>query len=91
MNVMRATYARGADTATDEIAATFGPWGFDPADLRIPLRAWHGTADETPIEVIRYLVDRAPDATLVEYEGEAHVLDEKHHDEWLATLTAWAR
>lgn len=91
--LLDATYAAGPDAFTEETVASVGPWGFDPAEVTIPVRAWHGDADEgmTPIDVIRWLVTQIPDASLVEYAGETHALDHRHHDDWLVTLTAWAR
>jgi pimeloyl-ACP methyl ester carboxylesterase len=91
MKTLSATYDRGPDTVTDEIASTYGPWGFDAADVRVPVRAWHGSADDIKIENIQFLVDRIPDATLTIHEGEPHGIDEKYHDEWVAELTRWAR
>ena len=79
--VLEATWAAGPDAATDETVASIGPWGFDAADVGVPVRAWHGDADggNTPIDVIRWLVAQIPDASLVEYPGEAHGLDPGHH------------
>jgi len=91
MKNLGATYDRGPDTFTDEVVSTVGPWDFDPADVRVPVRAWHGSADEIRVENIQFLVDRIPDATLTIHEGEPHGINEKYHDEWLAELTAWAR
>jgi pimeloyl-ACP methyl ester carboxylesterase len=85
-----ATYV-DPEATTDEVMSTFGPWGFTPRDLRVPVRAWHGELDDTPVEAIRLLVDEAPDGALVEYPGEGHYLKELHHEEWLAALTVWAR
>src|SRR5262249_25103045 len=51
-----ATYGRGVDTFVDEVASTFGPWGFDLGDVRVPVRAWHGLADDLPIAPIEYVI-----------------------------------
>ena len=74
----------------DEVGATFGPWGFDLADVRVPVRAWHGTLDPVPAAVIRFVVDGVPDGDLTEYRDEAHMLSDAHHTEWLTALTKWA-
>ena len=91
VNVLAATNQRGTDTTLDDVACMYGPWGFTPADIRVPVRAWHGLADDLSIEPIRFVCANAPDGQLTEYPGEGHVLDERHHDDWLATLTEWAR
>jgi pimeloyl-ACP methyl ester carboxylesterase len=57
----------------EEYVVMNGPLGFDLADVRVPVRAFHGTADaNVPIDGMRDLVPRLPDATLVEWEGETH-------------------
>jgi pimeloyl-ACP methyl ester carboxylesterase len=88
---LEATYGRGVETMADEIGATFGPWDFELADVRVPVRAWHGTLDPTPAAVIRFVVDQVPDGDLTEYPDEAHALSDTHHHEWLTALTKWAR
>lgn len=88
---LEATYGRGVETMADEIGATFGAWGFDLADVGVPVRAWHGALDPVPAAVIRFVVDNVPDGELTEYADEAHALSEAHHDDWLTALTAWAR
>ncbi len=75
----------------DEIGATFGPWGFDLADVRVPVRAWHGALDSVPTAVVRFVVDHVPDGELTEYPDEAHALSDSHHHEWLTALTKWAQ
>jgi hypothetical protein len=79
------------ETMVDEIGATFGPWDFDLADVRVPVRAWHGTLDPAPAAVIRFVVDGVPDGDLTEYRDEAHMLSDAHHTEWLTALTKWAQ
>ena len=88
---LQASYGRGIDAVVDEIAATYGPWDFDLADVHVPVRAWHGTIDPVPIDVIRFVVDAVPDGALTEYPGEAHMLSVAHHSEWLTALTDWTR
>ncbi len=86
-----ATWSRGVETMVDEVGATYGPWGFDPADVRVPVRAWHGALDPTPVAAIEFVIDTVGDGELVVYPDEAHALSDIHHAEWLAALTRWAR
>jgi pimeloyl-ACP methyl ester carboxylesterase len=88
---LQATYGHGVDGVVDEVGATFGPWGFAPSSVRVPVRAWHGVLDRTPIDAIRFVVDSVADGHLTEYPDEAHYLSEEHHPDWIAALTEWAR
>jgi pimeloyl-ACP methyl ester carboxylesterase len=87
---LQASYGRGVDAVVEDIAATYGPWDFGLADVHVPVRAWHGEIDPVPIDVIRFVVDSVADGALTEYPGEAHLLSEAHHGDWLAALTEWA-
>jgi pimeloyl-ACP methyl ester carboxylesterase len=88
---LEATWGEGVETMADEIGASFGPWGFDLAEVRVPVRAWHGALDPIPTAAVRFVVDSVPDGELVEYPDEAHALSTTHHQDWLTALTAWAR
>ena len=49
-------------------------WGFTAADVRVPVRWWHGDADHiVPLAHGRHLVDRLPDAELSVIDGESHL------------------
>ncbi len=49
-------------------------WGFAPADVRVPVRWWHGDDDHiVPLRHGRHVVDRLPDAVLTVIEGESHL------------------
>jgi pimeloyl-ACP methyl ester carboxylesterase len=50
------------------------PWGFDAADVTVPVRWWHGAADHiVPHAHGAHLVARLPDAQLTTIEGESHL------------------
>lgn len=50
------------------------PWGFEAADVRVPVRWWHGDADHiVPFAHGQHLVDRLPDASLSVIAGESHL------------------
>lgn len=65
-------------------------WHIPFADLRQPVRIWHGTADGTvPIEHARWYADRLPNARLIEMPGEGHYsVPLQHSAEILAALLA---
>ncbi len=84
---LEATYGGGTQTTVDEFMVWLGPWNFTLEEIRVPLRAWHGTEDRVcPIEAIEYVVRHVPGASLVPYAGEAHFLSPIHHDEWAEFL-----
>src|SRR6478609_6663892 len=62
-------------------------WGFDLADVRVPVRWWHGDDDHiVPLAHGRHLVDRLPDATLTVIDGESHLGGLGIAEEVLTTL-----
>ncbi len=49
-------------------------WGFEAADVSVPVRWWHGDEDHiVPHLHGRHVVDRLPDATLTTIDGESHL------------------
>lgn len=49
-------------------------WGFEAADVRVPVRWWHGDADHiVPFRHGQHVVDRLPDATITAIDGESHL------------------
>jgi pimeloyl-ACP methyl ester carboxylesterase len=50
------------------------PWGFEAADVTVPVRWWHGDADHiVPFAHGAHLVARLPDARLIRIDGESHL------------------
>lgn len=77
----------------EEAARIIEMWGdeevgeVDPAQIRVPTLIVHGTADAiVPIAASRELVERLPDATLVEIEGAGHVPTMTRPDEVVAAI-----
>jgi pimeloyl-ACP methyl ester carboxylesterase len=84
MSAIEAVY-RDTEGFADDIVAGL-QWTFDPTDIRVPVRAWHGTSDKSaPMGLTRLAVDRAR-GELVEYEGVGHYLGPEYHDEWIRWL-----
>jgi pimeloyl-ACP methyl ester carboxylesterase len=49
-------------------------WGFDLAEVPVPVRWWHGDADHiVPFDHGRHVVSRLPDAELLVLPGESHL------------------
>lgn len=57
----------------DDALALTGPWGFDPARIRVPVLLWHGAQDVfSPASHSAWLADRIPRARAVLEAGAAH-------------------
>ena len=76
----------GAEGWIDDALAFRRGWGFDPADVRVPVRLWHGTDDQfSPVEHTRWLATRIPGAEVEVQPGEGHFAAV----EILPTILAW--
>ena len=57
-----------------DIIAFTRHWGFELADVKAPVRWWHGDADHiVPLSHGRHCVERLPDAKLFTISGESHL------------------
>lgn len=66
--------------AQHDTALMTSPWGFDPADITMPVHLWHGTEDRNaPPAMAEYLSTVLPHATLTWLEGEGHVSSAARH------------
>ena len=89
IRLFEATFGGPADI--DEDGVGYSPWGFAPEDVRLPVRAWHGGADDAaPVGAVEALVSRMPDAELTVYPGRGHLmfLETDHPREYLSVLTS---
>lgn len=68
--------------------ATWGlPWGFSPGDVSTGVHIWHGLDDlVVPVAHARHLASAMPQAQLVTYPGEGHLVGITHWAEILAAL-----
>ena len=65
------------------------PWGFSVRDLTVPIRWWHGDADNiVPLSHGMHLVSLIPDAQLFVRPGESHLGNLDAVEEVLNTLLA---
>ncbi|MET9609325.1 alpha/beta hydrolase [Streptomyces sp. NPDC006512] len=64
----------GLDGWVDDVTALFGTeWGFDPADITVPARIWHGGLDTlVPPAHGDWLAARMPTATLIRQADAGH-------------------
>jgi pimeloyl-ACP methyl ester carboxylesterase len=62
-----------ADGWIDDALAFCAPWGFDLADIKVPVLVWHGQDDVfSPVAHARWLVDQIPGAIMSIRPGTAH-------------------
>jgi pimeloyl-ACP methyl ester carboxylesterase len=62
-----------ADGWIDDSLAFCSPWGFEPADIKVPVLIWHGQEDVfSPVAHSRWLANQIPNASIVIQPGAAH-------------------
>lgn len=73
--------------AEDDIATFHSPWGFDPGDIAVPTKIWHGTDDRfVPCGQGRWLAERIPAAQTDIRDGDGHM---RVMAERIADVHAW--
>jgi pimeloyl-ACP methyl ester carboxylesterase len=77
----------GVHAVTSDLALFGRYWGFSVADIRVPVRFWHGDADHiVPLDHAERLAERVPDAELHVRPGESHLGTLVVGDEALRTV-----
>jgi pimeloyl-ACP methyl ester carboxylesterase len=85
----RESTRQGARGLVEDMRVAMRPWGFDPADIRVPLLVWQGDEDSSIRESWGvWWVDAVPGARLIRCPGEGHLLIEQRMGEILASLTS---
>jgi len=80
--------AQGSVGMVDDIIGyTLRPWGFEPADVRVPVLLAYGDADAIGPEHGRWWASRLPDARLETHAGLGHLLVVPTWDRTLGHLT----
>lgn len=72
--VVRAAQPSGPAPGIDDDLAYMAPWGFDPADIRVPVLVVHGRKDRViPSSHAEWLADRCPRAELWLRPDDGHI------------------
>jgi pimeloyl-ACP methyl ester carboxylesterase len=80
-------YRHGGRGMYDEALVLARRWGFDPADIRVPVSIWHGEMDATvPVRMAHYMADRIPDSRATFFADDGHHLLYRRWAEILARL-----
>jgi pimeloyl-ACP methyl ester carboxylesterase len=78
---------QGARGAAQELLLFSRPWDFRLADIRMPVRLWHGEADaQVPVAIARRVAAAIPDCRASFIPGAGHLWILDHVDEILAAL-----
>jgi pimeloyl-ACP methyl ester carboxylesterase len=73
-SVVAPAVANGPGPLIDDDLAYVNPWGFDPADVRVPTLLVHGTADRTvPAQHSERLAKLIPNAQLRLEDAQGHI------------------
>lgn len=67
-------YRQGPDAFADEVILCAKPWGFDLAEIRVPVQFWHGELDNsTPLGMSKGVAERIPGSRLTIPCGQGHL------------------
>lgn len=89
--VAGAAMAAGIEGMVDDDLAIVAPWGFDPAEIGVPVLLLHGESDRiVPSSHARWLADRIAGAHLRVQPGEGHISVLRGAEEALQWLAARA-
>lgn len=85
---LRWSVAQGIWGWHDDDIAFVQPWGFDPADISVPVLVWQGTDDlMVPVAHGRWLAQTIPAAEVTIVAGEGHLSLVTHLDAGLQRLS----
>lgn len=80
-------YRQGAEGIVADMVVLTGPWGFDPAGIRVPTGIWHGEKDvNVPPAMARYLAGAIPGSRLHMFPDEGHLMYLNHWPEIVKSL-----
>lgn len=86
---VEATRAGGAHGLSEDMRTVLSPWGFDPAEIGVPVHVFHGRRDAiAPPEHAEYWIEALADARPTWFEDAGHLLIEDHGEEILEIVLA---
>jgi pimeloyl-ACP methyl ester carboxylesterase len=89
MSTMVEAFRQGSAGPAEEYRLCAQPWGFDLAEVRVPVWLWQGEEDRmTPVHHAEDMASRLPHATLRLLPGTGHLSLTQHVDAILDALPA---
>jgi len=83
----REAVRQGARGVVQEAKIFVQPWGFDLADIKVPVQIWQATEDRNvPVAMAERLGREIPNATVKILPDEGHMIFISHWDEIVAAL-----
>jgi pimeloyl-ACP methyl ester carboxylesterase len=68
-------FKNGSDGAYWDARSFLGEWGFECADIEMPVSLFYGTVDRNvPIQMGEYYRDEIPNSEATFYDGEGHFI-----------------
>jgi pimeloyl-ACP methyl ester carboxylesterase len=87
MRMLVESARQGVAGPVEDFRLLASPWGFEPEEITMPVKIWHGDADSTiPLRHAEELASRIPNAELVVCPGEGHFLLAARMPEIIAQL-----
>jgi len=85
----RESTRQGARGLVEDMRVALRPWGFDPAEIHVPVFVWQGDQDSSIVEAWgEWWARTVPTARLIRCAGEGHLLIEERMGEILTTLAS---
>lgn len=89
---VEATKAGGGRGLAEDMRTVLSPWGFDPAEIDVPVHVFHGRRDTiAPPAHAEHWIESLADARPLWFEDAGHLLLEDRSEEILDTLAADGR
>lgn len=83
------TFRQGSKGWIEDMRLLASPWGFDPSDLTVPTKLWHGEKDtNVPVATGRYLARTISNCEATYYPGEGHLTILNHWPEIMAAAAS---
>jgi pimeloyl-ACP methyl ester carboxylesterase len=80
MQMTRESMAQGTKGVVWDMRLHVHDWDFDLDEIRMPLKLFHGEEDRNaPMQMVQKVMTMLPNAQLVTYAGEAHLLTLCNH------------
>lgn len=83
----REAFRNGPEATTHDLKLYSQNWGFDLAEIKLPVYLWYGEIDQSvPLSMAKFYTEKIPACTLTVYPGEGHFCHINHIEEILRML-----